>query len=123
MTPIPAEQVQRRTLLLLSIAQVAGSVGTAVGLSVGALLAAEMVSVGVSGLAQSAAVMGGALIAIPATRIVRAQGRRASLSASYATAAVGAALVVAAAKSGSRATLFPGFFLFGAAATAGLQSR
>jgi MFS family permease len=118
-----AAGVQRRTLAILFITQVAGGVGTAVGLSVGALLAAEMVSVGTSGLAQSAASLGGALIAIPATRLVRAHGRRLSLSAAYLTAALGALLTVVSAKTGSRALLFPGFFLFGGGATAGLQSR
>ena len=115
--------VQRRTLRLLFVTQVAGGVGTAVGMSVGALLAADMVSVGVSGLAQSAAVLGAALLAIPATRIVRAYGRRPSLSAAYLTAAAGAFLAVAAAMTRSAPLLFAAFFLFGGATTAGLQAR
>jgi hypothetical protein len=48
--------VQRRTLILLFISQVAGGVGVAIGLSVAALLTADMVNVGASGLAGSAAV-------------------------------------------------------------------
>ncbi len=92
-------------------------------MSVGALLAAELVSVGVSGLAQSAAVMGGALLAIPATRIVRRFGRAASLSSMYATAAVGATLTVVAAAARSIPLLFLGFALFGGGTTAGLQAR
>lgn len=89
----------------------------------GALLAADMVSIGVSGLAQSAAVTGGALLAILATRIVRRSGRGPSLATLYAIAAAGAALTVAAAVMHSPVLLFAGFFLFGGGTTAGLQAR
>jgi MFS family permease len=82
-----------------------------------------MVSVGVSGVAQSAAVMGGALLAVPATRIVRRFGRRPSLSAAYAIAALGASVTVTAARIQSVPLLFAGFFLFGGGTTAGLQAR
>lgn len=117
------DAVQRRTLQVLFVTQVAGGVGMTVGMSVGALLAADMVSVGVSGLAQSAAVMGAALLAIPATRIVRRFGRRPSLATAYGVAAIGGLLTVAAAVMRSAPLLFAGFFLFGGGTTAGLQSR
>jgi MFS family permease len=117
------DALQRRTLRLLFISQVLGGVGVAVGMSVGALLAAEMVSVGVSGLAQSAVVLGGALAAIPAARIVQRSGRRPSLTVLYGVAAIGAVLVVLAATSGSIALLFAGFFLFGSAQAASMQAR
>lgn len=118
-----AAALQRRTLRLLFASQMTGSVGVSVGMSVGALLAADMVSVGVSGLAQSAVVMGAALLAIPATRIVRRAGRGPSLSTMYAVAAAGAALTVIAATSRMPAALFIGFFLFGGATAANLQAR
>jgi MFS family permease len=92
-------------------------------MSVGALLAAEMVSIGVSGLAQSAAVMGAALLAVPAARIVRLAGRRPSLTALYLTAAVGGAIVVFAARAQAVGALFVGYFLFGGGAAASLQAR
>src|SRR5262245_33089506 len=63
------QAIQQRTLRLLFMVQVIGGVGIAVGGSVGALLAAEMTSVSVSGLAQSAVVIGAALLAIPMTAI------------------------------------------------------
>ena len=115
--------MQRHTLRVLFLTQVIGGVGFAIGVSVGALLAADMVSVSLSGLAQSASVVGGALLAVPATWIVRRRGRRPSLATSYLVAALGAALVVSASISGWAALLFGGLFLFGGAATAGLQSR
>jgi len=97
--------------------------GVAIGSSVGALLAADLAGVGLSGLAQSAAVVGGALAAIPATAIVHRHGRRPSLAAAYGIAAVGALLVVLAAVRGSLPLLFLGFFLFGGATAANLQAR
>src|SRR5215208_7736078 len=122
-TPPSVADVQRRTLRLLFVSQIIGGVSMAIGMSVGALLAADMVSVGVSGLAQSAAVMGGALLAVPATRIVRRYGRGPSLATAYLIAALGGFLAVAAAMTRSVPLLFLGFFLFGGGTTAGLQAR
>ncbi|MEO8090111.1 MAG: MFS transporter [Gemmatimonadales bacterium] len=115
--------VQRRTLRLLFVTQIISGIGVAVGASVGALLAADIAGIGVSGLAQSAAVVGAALFAVPATAIVNRHGRRPSLAAGYFVAAVGAIIVVVAATRESIPLLFPGFFLFGGATTAGLQAR
>ena len=115
--------VQRRTLRLLFVTQIISGIGVAIGASVGALLAADIAGVGVSGLAQSAIVVGAALFAIPATGIVYRHGRRPSLAAGYFVAAVGALIVVAAAMRESIPLLFVGFFLFGGATAAGLQAR
>ncbi len=118
----PAE-VQRRTLRLLFIAQVISGIGIAIGSSVGALLAADIAGIGVSGLAISANVVGAALFAVPATAIVHRYGRRLSLAAGYATAALGSILLVNAAVRNSIPILFLGFFFFGGATAAGLQAR
>jgi MFS family permease len=115
--------VQRRTLRLLFVTQIISGVGVAIGASVGALLAADIAGIGLSGLAQSAIVVGTALFAVPATAIVDRRGRRPSLAAGYFVAAVGALIVVIAAMRGSIPLLFVGFFLFGGATTAGLQAR
>jgi MFS family permease len=115
--------VQRRTLRLLFVTQIISGIGVAVGASVGALLAAELAGVSVSGLAQSAVVVGAALFAIPATAIVGRWGRRPSLAALYLAAATGALLVVTAAVKGSIPLLFLGFFLFGGATAANYQAR
>jgi MFS family permease len=115
--------IQRRTLFLLGLVQVIGGVGFAIGGSVGALLAAEMAGVGMSGLAQSAVVVGAALFAIPMTALVRRRGRRPSLAMGYGAAAAGAVVVVGAARLDSIPALFAGFFLFGGATAAGMQAR
>jgi MFS family permease len=117
------EAVQRRTLRLLFATQIISGIGIAIGSSVGALLAADIVGIAVSGLAQSASVVGGALFALPATAIVRRSGRRPSLASGYAVAAAGSLVVVGAAMYNSAPLLFAGFFLFGGATTASLQAR
>jgi MFS family permease len=115
--------VQRRTLRLLFVTQIISGVGVAVGASVGALLAADIAGVAMSGLAQSAAVIGTALFAVPATSIVNHRGRRPSLAMLYLIGGAGAIVVLLAATRGSIALLFPGFFLFGAATAANFQAR
>jgi MFS family permease len=115
--------VQRRTLRLLFATQIISGIGVAIGASVGALLAAQLASVTVSGFALSAVVVGAALLALPASEIVRRSGRRLSLAATYLVAAIGAVVVVAAAMQESIALLFAGFFLFGGGAAAGMQAR
>jgi MFS family permease len=115
--------VQRRTLGVLFITQVIGGVGSAIGASVGALLAADIAGVALSGVAQSASVVGAALFAVPATALVHHRGRRPSLAAGYFVAALGAVVIFAAALQRSVPLLFLGFFLFGGASAAGYQAR
>jgi MFS family permease len=114
---------QRRTLSVLFLTQVVGGTGSALGGAVAALLAAELGGVGISGLAQSASVVGAALLAVPATAMVHRQGRRPSLAACYATAATGALLIVAAAVRHELSFLFAGTFLLGGSTAASYQAR
>jgi MFS family permease len=115
--------VQRRTLRLLFSTQIIGGVGVGIGIAVGALLTADMAGVGLSGLAQSAAVIGAALLAIPVTRIMRQFGRRPGLAAAYLTAGAGGTGVVTASVIGSVPLLFTGLFLFGGGTTAVMLAR
>jgi MFS family permease len=115
--------VQRRTLRLLFVTQIISGIGVAVGASVGALLAADLAGVGMSGLSATAVVVGAALFALPATAIVNRHGRRPSLALGYFVAAMGALLIVTAAVRGSIPLLFLGLVLFGGATAAGLQAR
>jgi MFS family permease len=110
-------------LSLLFVTQIVGGVGVAMGIAVGALLAAAMGGTGVSGLASSASVVGGALLAVPATRLIRSRGRRPGLVFAYACGVAGALVVVAAAISDSMVVLFAGMALFGGGTAANLQAR
>ena len=115
--------VQRRILWLLSSTQVIGGVGVATGLSVGALLAADVAGTGISGMVQSTAIVGGALLALPVARIMRQFGRRPGMAAAYFAAACGGVGVVVAATLDSLPLLFVAMFLFGGGTTAGMQAR
>ncbi|MEV1286990.1 MFS transporter [Micromonospora sp. NPDC049679] len=118
-----AAVVQRRTLRLLVATQIIGGIGITTGLSVGALLAARLAGTGISGLAQSAGVVGAALLAVPVTRLMNVRGRRPGLALAYAVGAAGAALVVAAAVTRWVPLLFLGMLLFGGGTAASLQAR
>jgi MFS family permease len=115
--------IQRRTLVVLFITQVISGIGVAIAGSVGALLAADIAGIGVSGMVQSFTVIGAALFALPATAIVQRGGRRPSLGAGYLVAAAGAIIIVTAAVQGSALVLFAGFFLLGGATAATYQAR
>ena len=100
-----------------------GGTGLAVGITVGAPLAARMGGTGIAGLGQSASVVGTALIAIPVARLMTARGRRPGLGAAYIIGVIGAVLVLLAATWHSVPLLFVGLFLFGGGNTANLQAR
>jgi MFS family permease len=116
-------RVQRRTLRLLFCTQIAGGVGTTIGISFGSLLVANMGGTNVSGVAQSAAVTGGALLAVPVSRLMRARGRRPGLVSAYLAGATGAALVILAAATAQIWLVLVGMALFGGGTTANLQAR
>jgi MFS family permease len=116
-------RIQRRTVGFLAGTQVIGGVGVAVGISVGALLAAELAGTRASGLAGSAAVVGAAIFAIPAVRIMRYGGRRLGLAFAYLVGALGAAGIVAGVAGHSTLAFFAGMLLFGGGSTANLQAR
>jgi MFS family permease len=116
-------RIQRRTVWVLMASQIVGGVGVAIGIAVGALLADRMGGTGVSGLGQSALVVGAALLALPVSRITRSYGRRPGLTFAYAMGVLGAALIVLAAARGWLALLFAGLFLFGGGNAGNYQAR
>ncbi|MEV0270783.1 MFS transporter [Hamadaea sp. NPDC050747] len=123
MSSVDVARVQRRTVRVLVANEIVSGLGVAIGISVGALLTKEMVGTALSGVAQSVAVIGGALSALPASRIMNRYGRRPGLALSYLVGAAGAITVVAAAASRHVALLIAGMFLFGAGNTGKYQSR
>ncbi|WP_144118895.1 MFS transporter [Catellatospora sichuanensis] len=115
--------VQVRTIRLLMLVEVVSGLGVAMGISVGALLTRAMAGTALSGAAQSAAVVGGGVLAVPAAALMSRYGRRPGLALCYLTGAVGGVAVLASALLDSIPLLFVGFFLFGAGSTAKLQAR
>jgi MFS family permease len=117
-------RVQRRTVGVLSAAVALGGLGVTVGLTVGGLLARDVAGTDTAaGVAQTAGVLGAAVVAVPLARISDRAGRRAGLAAGYALAAAGALITVGAAGLSSLPLLLVGLFLFGASTACGLQAR
>jgi MFS family permease len=116
--------LQRRTLAVLSSAQVLSGVGVAAGVAAGSLLVADLTgSEGMAGLAQTAGVLGAAVAAAPLGALSNRVGRRPSLALGYAIGATGALIVIISATAHFLPTLLLGTFCVGSATAAGLQGR
>ena len=124
LTAADLARVQRRTVGVLSIAQVLGGVAFGATLSLGAVLAADISGDETfSGLAAAAVTFGTAIIAIPLARLAGRRGRRLSLATGMAIALVGVTLVVLAVAIRSFPLLLVAFLLIGGGQAANLQSR
>lgn len=115
---------RRSRLPHLVTSQVLAGVGVASGIAVGTLLAEQVSgSLSLAGLAQTASVLGAALLAVPLAAVAERRGRSLALAGGYAIAMAGAVAVLAAAAQGWFWLLLLGMTLFGAATATGLQAR
>lgn len=118
------QRIYKRTLVIVGISQVLGGVGLAAGVTVGALLAEEMLdSTSASGLPGALFTLGAAGAAFIVGRTSQRLGRRPGLSLGYVAGAVGGVGVVIAASIGSLALLFLSLFVYGAGLSTNLQAR
>lgn len=114
----------RRSLTVVLVSQIFGGAGLAAGVTVGALLAQEMLGGdGVAGLPVALFTMGSALSAYLVGRHSQRAGRRQGLVAGFLAGALGASGVVIAAVIDSPALLFAAFFVYGAGTATNLQAR
>ncbi|MGP0225264.1 MFS transporter [Paenarthrobacter sp. NCHU4564] len=117
-------KVQRRTMLVLVIVQIIGTVGVGVAPSIGILLAGEVTdNEAWAGLARTASTLGAALLGLPLGNLAARKGRRSALATGWWTAAGGGALLVAAAQWSLIIPLFVGLLLIGAGSAVSLQAR
>jgi len=115
---------QRRTLAVLLFAQILSGLGLAAGITVGALLAEQMLgSTRFSGLPIVFFTIGSAAAALVVGRISQRLGRRAGLSAGYLTGALGSLGVVVAAGLDNVVLLFASLLVYGAGVATNLQAR
>ncbi len=115
---------QARVLRTLVAAQVLSGAGLAAGVTVGALLAEDMLSSdSLAGVPAALFTIGSAGAAVLVGRISDAHGRRRGLGLGYAAGAIGAALVVLAAHLASVALLLPALLVYGAGTATNLQAR
>ncbi|NEN77214.1 MFS transporter [Nocardioides zeae] len=122
--PEEATRVQRRTVLVLVLAQAVGAVGITIGIATASLLARDLSgSDAQAGLAQTAQVVGAAAASYVLAGLMASRGRRLGLLAGMLTGAAGAALAVVAGVVGSMALLLVGSALLGAMTAANSGSR
>ncbi|MEU8899334.1 MFS transporter [Nocardia sp. NPDC048505] len=117
-------RAQRRTLQVLVAAQALSGAGLAAGVTVGALLAQDMLdSTGLAGLPSALGTAGSALAAVVVARISHTRGRRPGLVTGYLVGALGSLGVVAAATLDLPLLLFSALAVYGAGTSTNLQAR
>lgn len=129
-TPGPAldadarRALHRRTLAVVALSQMLGGAGLAAGITVGALLAQDMLGgEGVAGLPTALFTLGSAAAAFTVGRVTQRSGRRLGLAGGFLVGALGAVGIVVAAAVDSPLLLFPSLFVYGAGTATNLQAR
>lgn len=116
--------LQKRTLMTVVASQVMGGAGLAAGITVGALLAKEMLGGdSLSGLPSALFTLGAAAAAFLIGRISHRAGRRAGLGLGFTVGGLGAIGVVIAAAVDSVPLLFLSLFIYGSGSATNLQAR
>lgn len=117
-------QVQRRTVLLLSAAQVFGGIGTGATVSIGSILAVELSgSSAWAGAVATVMTLGAALAALPLAALADRRGRRVGQVTGLSAALAGAVLIVLSVVSGLFVLLVLGAAGIGVGTAASLQAR
>lgn len=123
-SPEKQRKLYKKTLLLVVISQIFGGAGLAAGLTVGALLAQDMLgNDSLSGLPAALFTLGSAAAAFIVGRLSQRFGRRIGLAAGFIAGGVGAAGVVFAALWDQIALLFVSLLIYGAGTATNLQAR
>lgn len=116
--------VQRRTVLVLVLAQSLGAIGITVGVSTAALLAKEVSgSATFAGLVQTAQVFGASVASYLLARLMARRGRRVGQVTGLLAGAAGAAVAVLAGAIGSTVLLFVGALVLGGTTAANAAAR
>jgi MFS family permease len=115
---------QRRTVRVLVLTQAVGAVGITIGIATASLLARDLSgSEALSGLAQTAQVLGAAVISFLLAPLMARRGRRTGLMTGYVVGACGGLTAVLAGVAGSMPLLLLGALMLGAATSANNAAR
>ncbi|MEE6181453.1 MFS transporter [Bacillus pretiosus] len=118
------QKLYKRTLIIVSISQMFGGAGLAAGITVGALLAQQMLGTDAyAGLPAAMFTMGSAVAAFFVGKLSQKHGRRIGLSAGFIVGGLGAIGVVGAALTNSIILLLLSLFIYGAGTATNLQAR
>lgn len=116
--------LQKRVLRVVALSQLLGGAGLAAGITVGALLAADMLgSEALAGLPSTVFTLGSAVAAYSVGWLTGRRGRRPALALGFLAGALGAVGVVIAAALNSPVGLFVALFVYGAGTSTNLQAR
>ena len=117
-------RLHRRVLIVVVTSQVFGGAGLAAGVTVGALLAQDMLGgASTAGLPAALFTLGSALAAYLVGRLSQAAGRRPGLTLGFLAGAVGASGIVVAAVISNPVLLFASMFIYGSGTATNLQAR
>lgn len=118
------EKLYKRTLTVVVMSQIFGGAGLAAGITVGALIAQDMLgTTSYAGLPAALFTLGSALSAFLVGRLSQRFGRRQGLSLGFITGGVGAIGVIIAAVINNIWLLFFALFIYGAGTSTNLQAR
>lgn len=121
---IDLARLQRRTVRVLVLTQAVGAVGITIGIATASLLARDLSgSEALSGLAQTAQVLGAAVISFLLASLMGRRGRRIGLTTGYLVAAGGGAVAVLSGVVESMLLLLLGAVMLGAATSANNAAR
>src|SRR5699024_234040 len=122
--PEKQQKLYKRTLTIIIISQVFGGAGLAAGITVGALLAEEMLGTNAyAGLPAALFTLGSAFAALTVGRLSNRYGRRIGLATGFITGGIGAIGVIVAAVINSVFLLFTSLLVYGAGTATNLQAR
>lgn len=114
----------KRTLFVVSISQIFGGAGLAAGVTVGALLAQQMLGTDAfAGLPSALLTLGSAGAALFVGRLSQHYGRRTGLTTGFVIGGLGAIGVIIAAIINSVFLLFTSLLVYGAGSATNLQAR
>lgn len=123
-SPEKQKQLYKRTLLIIVISQMFGGAGLAAGITVGALLAEQMLGTDAfAGIPAAIFTLGSAGAALAVGRLSNRYGRRRGLSTGFIIGGLGAIGVVCAAVLNSVPLLFASLLVYGAGTATNLQAR
>ncbi|MEF2093239.1 MFS transporter [Bacillus sp. CFBP9009] len=118
------KMLYKRTLIIISISQIFGGAGLAAGVTVGALLAQQMLGTDAfAGLPSGLFTLGSAGAALIVGRLSQRYGRRTGLTAGFMIGGLGAIGVITAAVINSVFLLFASLLIYGAGTATNLQAR